>query len=225
MLIAPGAPMPERPLGRSERRRSPSSMGGHIAQTTVRVLLTAVAAVSLAVMGIAAARPVDAAGLQNCTTMDPVVKGSAGAGCWEDVWSGGAEYRMTFATGCCTSFKGRDPGDLDRFYIIAPQNDATPQSLDASFRHDHVTRDIPAQNHGSYNVRLHGYFVLCSASGIASGACVFEMSTLGPGLTLPFAKSVSGQSLTSVGPLEAAADAGLVTLIDTGAVIVGTIGS
>ena len=115
---------------------------------------------------------------------------------------------MMFATGCCTQFKGKVPGDLDNFYVIAPQDDP-PQSLNASFRHDHVVRDIPAQNHGTYSTRLHGFFVLCSDSGIASGACVFEMNTPAPGLTLPFAMTVNGQSLTSVEPLEAAVDAGL----------------
>ena len=119
------------------------------------------------------------------------------------------------------SFKGKDPGDLDRFYIIAPQAEP-PQSLDASFRHDHVTRDIPAQNGGAYSVRLHGYFVICSASGIASGACVFESSSPGPGFTLPLAKTVNGGSLTSAAAVEAGVDAGLLTLVDTGAVIVGT---
>ena len=37
------------------------------------------------------------------------------------------------------------------------------------------------------------------------------------------AKTVNGQALTSVEPLEAAVDAGLITLFDTGAVIVGSI--
>jgi hypothetical protein len=129
---------------------------------------------------------------------------------------------MTFATGCCSQFKGNASGDLDNFYVIAPQDD-TPQSLEAAFPHDHVVRDIPAQSHGDYNVRLHGFFVICSAAGIASGACVFELNSPAPGFTLPFAKTVNGQALTSVEPLEAAADAGLITLIDTGAVIVGTI--
>ena len=106
--------------------------------------------------------------------------------------------------------------------MIAPQGDP-PQSLNASFRHDHVVRDIAPQNHGTYSTRLHGFFVLCSPSGIASGACVFEMNSPEPGFTLPFAKTVNGQALTSVEPLEAGVDAGLITLVDTGAVIVGSI--
>ena len=188
------------------------------------IAIACVAAASLTVMAlvtvVSAVPPVDAAGPRNCTTITDAR--FARSGCWEDVWAGGTEYRMTFATGCCSQFKGRVPDDLDNFYVIAPQSEP-PQSVNASFRHDHVVRDIPRQNHGTYSVRLHGYFVICSPIGIASGACVFEMSSPAPGLTLPLAKTVNGQPLTSVEPLEAAVDAGLITLIDTGAVIVGSI--
>jgi hypothetical protein len=188
-------------------------------QATVRLLIATMAVAGLALIAVAVAAPAQAAGLRNCTE---ITDGFARSGCWEDVWAGGAEYRMTFATGCCSQFKGKVPDDLDAFYVIAPQDD-TPQSLNAPFRHDHVVRDIPAQNDGNYSVRLHGFFVVCSASGIASGACVFEMNSPAPGLTLPFAKTVNGQTLTSVEPLEAAVDAGLITLVDTGAVVIGTI--
>ena len=129
---------------------------------------------------------------------------------------------MTFATGCCTQFKGKVPDDLDNFYVIAPQDDP-PQSLAASFRHDHVVRDIPRRTMAPTAPGCTATSSLCSAAGIASGACVFELNSPAPGLTLPFAKTVNGQALTSVEPLEAAVDAGLITLVDTGAVIVGTI--
>lgn len=191
----------------------------HHFQSSVRLLLASVAVAGLALIAVAVTRPVDAAGLRNCTEIGG---GFARSGCWEDVWAGGAEYRMTFATGCCSQFKGKVPDALDGFYVMAPQDD-TPQSLAASFRHDHVVRDIPAGNQGAYSVRLYGYFVICSASGIASGACVFEMNSPAPGLTLPFAKTVNGHALTSVEPIEAAVDARLITLVDTGAAIVGTI--
>jgi hypothetical protein len=188
-------------------------------QSTVRLLIATVALAGLALVAVGAAGSAQAAGLRNCTEISG---GWLRSGCWEDVWAGGAEYRMTFATGCCSQFKGKDPGDLDAFYVMAPQDD-TPQSLAASFRHDHVVRDIPGRSHGDYSVRLHGYFVVCSEAGIASGACVFEMNSPAPGFTLPFAKTVNGQALTSVEPLEAAVDGGLITLVDTGAVIVGSI--
>lgn len=189
-------------------------------QRAVRAILVAAMSVgALTFMVVATASPVDA-GQRNCTEMSG--PGSDRAGCWEDVWAAGDEYRMTFATGCCTQFKGDIPADLDDFYVIAPQDDP-PQSLDAAFRHDHVVRDIPRQNGGAYSVRLHGLFVICTESGITSGACVFEMNSPAPGLTLPFAKTVNGQSLTSAERIERAAEAGLVTFVDTGAVIVGTI--
>ena len=110
-------------------------------QSTVRLLIATVALAGLALVAVGAAGSAQAAGLRNCTEISG---GWLRSGCWEDVWSGGAEYRMTFATGCCSQFKGKDPGDLDAFYVMAPQDD-TPQSLAASFRHDHVVRDIPAR--------------------------------------------------------------------------------
>ena len=188
-------------------------------KSTVRVLLATTAVAGMVIIAVGAAGSAQAGGLRNCTEISG---GWLRSGCWEDVWAGGAEYRMTFATGCCSQFKGKGPDDLDAFYVMAPQ-DHTPQSLAASFRHDHVVRDIPTQGHGAYSVRLHGYFVVCSAAGIANGACVFELNSPQPGFTLPFAKTVNGQALTSVEPLEAAVDAGLITLVDTGAVIVGSI--
>ena len=191
-------------------------------QSITRILLATMAFAGLAFVAVGAAGSAgsaQAAGLRNCTEMSSSHPRSA---CWEDVWAGGAEYRMVFATGCCSQFKGKVPEGLDAFYVMAPQDD-TPQSLAASFRHDHVVRDLPKQNHGTYSTKLRGFFVVCSESGIASGACVFELNSPAPGLTLPFAKTVDGQALTSVEPLEAAVDAGLITLVDTGAVIVGTI--
>jgi hypothetical protein len=189
-------------------------------QSSIRVLVAAVAVGAVALVSFGAAARVDAAGLSNCIE----ISGPAAdrAGCWEDVWASGDQVRMTFATGRSTQHPGGTPGDVDRFYLIAPQTNA-PQSLDAGFRHDHVVRDVPARNGGGYSVLLRGYFVLCSAEGIGTGDCVFEVSPLAPGFDLPLAKTVNGQPLTSVGTVESASDAGLITLLDTGAVIVGTI--
>jgi hypothetical protein len=45
-----------------------------------------------------------------------------------------------------------------------------------------------------------------------------------PGVgTLPLAESVNGQMLTSVDPIESFVNSGLLTLIDTGAELIGTI--
>jgi hypothetical protein len=182
-----------------------------------RVLMATMIGAALAVIAPAAA-PVDAAGLRNCTELtghdvDQV-------GCYELVWVAGVEVRMTFAN---VQFRGNVPGDnLGVFYVIGPQDD-TPQSEEAAFVHDHTVGSTPRQNHGTYSVVLRTFFVLCSAEGLASGACVPTISYL-PGLgDIPLATTVNGQMLTSVEVIEAAADAGLVTLLDTGQPIVGTI--
>jgi hypothetical protein len=184
---------------------------------TARLLLATMAGAALAVVA-PGAPPVDAAGLRNCTELtghdvDQV-------GCYELVWVDGVEVRMTFAN---VQFRGNVPSDnLGVFYVIGPQDD-TPQSEDAAFVHDHTVGGTPRQNHGTYSVILRTFFVLCSAEGIASGACVPTFSAL-PGLgDIPLATTVNGQMLTSVEVIEAAAEAGLVTLLDTGQPIVGTV--
>jgi hypothetical protein len=110
---------------------------------------------------------------------------------------------------------------MGNFYVLAPQTDTLQGWV--PFPHDHVVGDVPSQNHGGYTVHWHGYFVFCSEQGIASGACVPSMTTI-PGFgTVPFAKTVNGQMLTSAGAIESAANAGLLTLFDTGGFFVGTI--
>jgi hypothetical protein len=94
------------------------------------------------------------------------------------------------------------------------------------FLHDHVIGDV--QNHGddrgdNKRVRYHGFFVLCSAQGISSGACVYTMTSIAPSVTLPFAKTVNGHKLTSDDSIESAANAGLLTLSDTGGVLIATV--
>jgi hypothetical protein len=181
---------------------------------TTRVL---VAGAVLAV--VAPATPsVDAAGLRNCTELtghdvDQV-------GCYELVWVDGVEARMTFAN---VQFSGNVRSEnLGVFYVIGPQDD-TPQSEEASFVHDHTVGGTPRQNHGTYMVVLRTFFALCSAEGITSGVCVPTFSPL-PGLgDIPLATTVNGQMLTSVEVIEGAAAAGLITLLDTGQPIVGSI--
>ena len=182
---------------------------------TPRVLIAALAVAALALVA-RAAPPVAAAGLTNCVELS----GRAGA-CYETVWADGVQLRMTFPNEA-QPFTGATPGDqLGTFSVLAPQTD-TPQGA-LPFPHDHVVGNAPARNAGSYVVHLRGFFVLCSAEGIASGGCVPTMTAL-PGLgTIPLARTVNGQPLTSVDAIESAANAGLLTLVDTGAVFVAVI--
>ena len=182
---------------------------------TPRVLIAALAVAALALVA-RAAPPVAAAGLTNCVELS----GRAGA-CYETVWADGVQLRMTFPKEA-QPFTGATPGDkLGTFSVLAPQTD-TPQGA-LPFPHDHVVGNAPARNAGSYVVHLRGFFVLCSAEGIASGGCVPTMTAI-PGLgTIPLARTVNGQPLTSVDAIESAANTGLLTLVDTGAVFVAVI--
>ena len=184
---------------------------------TTRFVMAAMAGAALAVFA-PAAPPADAAGLRNCTELtghdvDQV-------GCQELVWVDGAEVRMTFAN---VRFAGNVPSErLGVFYVTGPQDD-TPQSEGAAFVHDHTVNATPRHGHGAYSVHLRTFFALCSAGGIASGACVPTVSPL-PGLGgLPLATTVIGQMLTSVDVIESAVNAGHITLMDTGQLIVGTV--
>ena len=69
---------------------------------------------------------------------------------------------------------------------------------------------------------MHGYFVVCSAAGLASGRCVAVPTDFGFG-TLQLAQSVDGEPLTSAETIEAGIDAGLLDWVDTGAVFLGTV--
>jgi hypothetical protein len=181
----------------------------------IRIVIATIAVFALA-LGLPAAPPAQAAGLTNCVDMF----GRSGA-CYELVWANGVQLRMTFPQQA-QEFPGTGPSDkVDKFYVVAPQTGAPQGTL--PFLHDHVVRDVPAQNHGAYSVLLRGFFVLCSEQGIVSGACVPYMAVIEGLGTLPLATTVNGQSLTSVQPIEAAADAGLVTLFDTGATFLGII--
>ena len=186
-------------------------------QRTARVVIAGMAVVALA-LSLPAAGPVQAAGLRNCVD----ITGGQLVGCYELVWADGVEYRMTFSN---QHFAGSTPHDLDPFYVLAPQTSAPQGYPPNTFPHDHVVRDVPAQNHGDYSVQLQGFFVFCSALGIGSGGCVPAMTTIHGFGTVPFAKTVNGQPLTSAGAIESAAAAGLVTPINLGpgGVIVGAI--
>lgn len=185
-------------------------------QKTTRAIIATIAVATLALV-LPAAPPVHSAGLRNCVDVTSSAVGRVG--CYEAVWANGVQFRMTFSN---QQFAGSTPGDrVDNFYVVAPQTD-TPQGT-LPFPHDHVVGDVPPQNHGDYSVHLHGYFVLCSAEGIASGGCVPTMTSIqGLGI-IPLAWTVNGQMLTSVEPIESAVTSGLLTQFDTGGVLVGTI--
>jgi len=184
----------------------------------VRIATMTVAALTLV---LAAAGPVQAAGprspaaLPNCNDQGAVTP------CFEMVWAGGVQVRMTFVN---LSPKPSNAPTAN-FYVLAPQTGA-PQGL-VPFLHDHVLGDVPRQSRGddldNGRVRYHGFFVLCSAQGISSGGCVPTMTSISPSATLPFAKTVNGQMLTSDNSIESAVNSGLLTLFDTGGVFVGAI--
>lgn len=186
-------------------------------QTTTRLFIATISLAAVA-LALVAAPTAGGAGLRNC--VDITGPQSGRVGCYEDVWADGAQVRMTFSN---QGFKGATPKDLAPFYVLAPQADIA-QGDQPAFRHDHVVRAIPSQNHGGYSVQLQGFFVLCTGQGIVSGACVPLWTSPG-GPPLPFAGHVNGQALTSTEAIESAAAAGDVGLINLGpgAVIVGAV--
>ena len=106
-------------------------------QTATRLSIATLALAGLA-LGVASAPSVDAAGIRNCVDISPAQSGRVS--CYEDVWAGGTQVRMTFAN---QRFSGATPNDLDPFYVLAPQT-GTPQGAPPNtFPHDHVVRDVP----------------------------------------------------------------------------------
>jgi len=187
------------------------------ATSRVRIAAIAIAAAALLVPAVPVAL---AGGLRNCVDVPVALSGRVG--CWEDVWANGVQFRMTFST---TTFKGATPKALDGFYVVGPQTGAPQGAPPNTFAHDHVVRDIPARNHGTYSVQLQGFFVLCTGQGIVSDACVPTWTFVGGPDPLPFATTVNGQPLTSTDAIESASADGLVALVDLGpgAIIVGSV--
>jgi hypothetical protein len=178
----------------------------------------AVAAIAIGAIAIGTAQAADKGGIRNCVDITGAQANQVG--CYEKVWSGGVEYRMTFSN---LKFSGNTPTDLDPFYVIAPQR-AEAQGYSPAFLHDHVSRVAPKGNGGTYSTKLQGYFVLCSGQGLTSGSCV-PLWTAPAGDPLPFAKTVDGHDLTSTDEIETAAAAGDLVLVNLGptAVIVGSL--
>ena len=183
----------------------------------IRLATTIAAAASTvaALMLVAAAAPVaQATGVRNCVDLT-----RRSPACYELVWVDGVQVRMTFPQSGNPRL-GRPNAEVHNFYVIAPQTDEVQGT--APFPHDHVVGASPRQHHG-VSVFWHGYFVLCSAEGISTGGCVPTLSEI-PGLgTIPLAESANGQMLTSTDLVDSYVDAGLLTLIDTGAEFIGAI--
>jgi len=171
----------------------------------------AVAVVSIAISMFVSAVPAAQAAPVNC-----VHQTHQGA-CWELVWVNGVEVRMTFS-------QAGDPlptipnAKVQNFYVMAAQT-ATPQGF-APPIHDHTIQAAPGDP--GWTPFMHGYFVVCSAEGLASGACVAVVTDFGFG-ALPLAQSVKGEPLTSAETIEAGIEAGLLVAVDTGAVFLGTV--
>jgi hypothetical protein len=171
----------------------------------------AVAVVSMAISMFVSAVPAAHAAPVNCLN-----RTHQGA-CWELVWVNGVEVRMTFP-------QAGDPlptipnARVQNFYVMAAQT-ATPQGFVPPI-HDHTIQAAPGDP--GWTPFMHGYFVICSAAGLVSGDCVAVSTDFGFG-PLPLAQSVNGEPLTSAEMIEAGIDAGLLDLVDTGAVFVGTV--
>jgi hypothetical protein len=172
----------------------------------------AVAVVSMAISLFVSAVPAAQAAPVNCLN-----RTHQGA-CWELVWVNGVEVRMTFPQ-AGNPLPHVPNARVQNFYTIAAQTD-TPQGFVPPI-HDHTIQAAPGDP--GWTPFMHGYLVVCSAEGLRSGACVAVVTDF-PGFgVLPLAQSVNGEPLTSAETIEAGIDAGLLDLVDTTAVFLGTV--
>jgi hypothetical protein len=172
----------------------------------------AVAVVSLAISLFVSAVPAAQAAPVNC--VHQTHKGA----CWEFVWVHGVEVRMTFPQ-MGNPLPHVPNAKVQNFYVIAPQT-ATPQGDVPSPLHDHTIQAAPGDP--GWTPFMHCYFVVCSAAALASGACVAVPTDFGTG-PLQLAQSVNREPLTSAETIEAGIAAGLLELVDTNAVFLGTV--
>jgi hypothetical protein len=173
----------------------------------------AVAVVSIAISMFVSAVPAAQAAPVNC-----LHRTHQGA-CYEFVWVHGVEVRMTFPQ-AGNPLPTIPNAKVQNFYVTAAQTD-TPQGDVPSPIHDHTIQAAPGDP--GWTPFMHGYFVICSAEGLTSGACVAVVTEF-PGFgTLPLAESVNGEPLTSAETIEAGIDAGLLVAVDTTAVFIGTV--
>jgi hypothetical protein len=171
----------------------------------------AIAVASIAISLFVSAVPAAQAAPVNCTRQTH--KGA----CYEFVWVHGVQVRMTFPQ-AGNPLPTIPNAKTQNFYVIAQQTD-TPQG-DLPANHDHTIQAAPGDP--GWTPFMHGYFVVCSAEAITSGECVAVSSDFGGG-PLPLAQSVNGQPLTSAETIEAGIEAGLLELVDTGAVFIGNV--
>src|SRR5437762_3901694 len=168
----------------------------------------AVAVVSIAISMFVLAVPAAQAAPVNC-----VHQTHQGA-CYEFVWVHGVQVRMTFPQ-MGNPLPHVPNARVQNFYVIAAQTD-TPQGDVPSPVHDHTIQAAPGDP--GWTPFMHGYFVISSAEGLTSG-CAAVSTDFGFG-PLPLAQSVNGEPLTSAETIEAGIDAGLLELVDTGAVLI-----
>jgi hypothetical protein len=172
----------------------------------------AIAVASIAISLFVSAVPAAQAAPVNC------VRQTHKGACYEFVWVHGVEVRMTFPQ-AGNPLPTIPNAKVQNFYVIAQQTD-TPQG-DLPANHDHTIQAAPGDP--GWTPFMHGYFVVCSDAAITSRECMAVPSDF-PGFgTLPLAKSVNGEPLTSAETIEAGIDAGLLVAVDTGAVFIGTV--
>ena len=184
----------------------------HVAATTATVLGFALTATVFALM----APPAAQARVIDCVVQPQPPKGA----CYEPVWVNGQQIIMTFPQDG-VPVHTVPSAKQQPFYVLAPQT-GTAQGQTPGFFHDHVIATAPSE--GGFTPFMHGYLVICSPEGISTGACTFNVETPPGGVPLQLTKSVTGYNLTFAADIQAAASAGLVVLVDTGAVFIGTVG-
>jgi len=184
----------------------------NVAATTATVLALAATVLGFGLMGAPAAQ----ARVIDCVVQPQPPKGA----CYEPVWVNGQQIIMTFPQDGHPVHKVPS-AKQQPFYVLAPQT-GTAQGQTPGFFHDHVIATAPSE--GGFTPFMHGYLVICIPEGISTGACTFSVETPPGGVPLQLTKSVTGYDLRFAVDIQAAANAGLVVLVDTGAVFIGTVG-
>ena len=185
----------------------------NVAATTATVLVFALTAT---VLVFAFAPPAAQARVIDCVVQTQPPQGA----CYEPVWVNGQQIIMTFPQDGVPVHKVPS-AKQQPFYVVAPQT-GTAQGETPGFFHDHVIATAPSE--GGFTPFMHGYLVICSQEGISTGACTFNWETPPGGVPLQLTQSVTGYDLRFAADIQAAANAGLVVLLDTGAVFIGTAG-